>query len=126
MKRFLLIIFLSTFAMAMKENEKTTRRSIMQYNHVQALEEVGRFRRTFLAWASCCGASAIVLLCSIKKPYHLGRKIWTGMLGTACLGLSLKTHQSYKTMKLMELRADRYKMATQDDILAQELLKKVN
>ena len=121
----LLIIFLSSFVIAMREDEKATlRRSLMQLHHSQAVHDVGKSKRTFLVWASCCGTSAIVLLCSIKKPYHLWRKVWSSIIGTMLLGLSLKTHQSYKTMKLMELRASRYKMATQDDALAQELLQK--
>ncbi len=126
MKRFLLIIFLSSFTIAMQEKIKTTRRSIMQYKHSQALTEVGKARRALSAWITGCGASGIVLLCSIRKPYHIWRRVWSSIICTTFLGLSLKTHQSYKAMKLMELRADRYKKATRDDTLAQKLLQEIS
>ncbi len=126
MKRFLLIIFLSSFTIAVQEKEKTIRRLIMQYKHSQALTEVGKARRALSAWITGCGASAIFLFCSIKKPYPIWRQAWCSIIGTTFLGLSIKTHQSYKAMKLMELRADLYKEATQDDTLAQKLLQEIS
>ncbi len=126
MKHFLLIIFLSSFIIAVQEKEKTTRRLIMQYKHSQALTEVGKARRALSAWITGCGTSAIVLLCSLRKPYHIWRQAWCSITCTTFLGLSIKTHQSYKAMKLMEMRVDLYKKATRDDTLAQELLQEIS
>ena len=128
MKRifFLLAVcFFSAHAMNDNRNDIAMRRAIMQIGYGEAVGDTRRSTLRCAAWMTGCGASFLTLCASVKRPFHLGRQIWTGTLTATFVGTAVRTYQSYAAKGLLAERAEQYRMAMKDDRLAQKLLQEI-